>query len=1364
MKMNVMKKLRGQSFRRNPVAALVLLTLASQFGADLAQANGAFGSNTDVAGTVLNVPTYFANSPQGIQPAFDPATHAYSVKGVTVDTGTPLRKFVDPLAGAYNGLGGAGIPLAISEKWVNLSGVKTGDDYYEIGIVEYTEQMHSDLPKQTRLRGYVQIETPAIAAGLKDVTGVLGSEHIKAMYPDGKTPILDKNGAQVYFVHQPHYLGPVIIANRGVAVRLKATNYLPYTDASGKSVGSWNGQGGELPIPVDESIPGGGPVLDALGNQVFAKDVNGNPVLDNKGNPLPIKMSENRAGIHWHGGDTPWISDGTPHQWFAPAGDISNTINDADHPKGLGRGDSAQNVPDMADPGAGSSTLYFPNNLSGRLMFYHDHTSGLTRLNVYAGMAAGYVVVDDVELNLVANAIGTTLDKTANGLPTGLLDSVGIPLVIQDKTFVPKNIGPNAVASDGFTPQSQDAKWDLNHWGQPGDLFFPHVYETNQDPNSADGTNPVGRWDWGPWFWPVFPAQLSLPTGDYGSVTTTPEAFMDTAVVNGVAYPTLTVDPKTYRFRILGVANDRTQNLGLYQAVDAAGNVCDGNSIPVANVKANGGTAVPASCTEIKMVPALPTPGFPLSWPVDGRVGGVPDPATAGPDIVQIGNEAGLLPAPAIWKSQPVTYETNVRSITVFNIMNHDLLLGGAERADVLIDFSQYAGQTLIVYNDAPAPMPGFDPRIDYYTGVGDQTAAGGAYNTPPGYGPNTRTVMQIKVNAVNASGTGGPLDTAALAAAMPKAYALTQPAPIIPAVAYNAPFGTHDGNNYATIGTGSSSVAAPGSPKNSPNAVAGYYTYTDSSGVVQKWPVINKAIQELFDPVYGRMNATLAVELPYSSATVATTIPLSYIDTPVEKLDAIKDGETQIWKITHNGVDGHPVHFHLVNVQVINRVGWDGTIKPPEANELGWKETLRMNPLEDVYVAVKASRPVVPFGVPKSARLLDPSQLSKSTMGFTQIDPTNGRAPTTQTQIVGGVSKAVGTTMYANVLTDFDNEYVWHCHILGHEEFDFMRPFVFHPTVIVPDAPAHLTQAGKTLSWIDTTPVGGQDAQGIPTAGTNAVYTTPISSPKNEIGFTVCKAGSGPFCVGANLLATLPANTTSWTDVATHALNYYSVYAYNAAGGSKAGSSITTTTAGALVGKAAALVTNSTAAPVLSAAAGPTGLTQTLNADGTVSLAWVAVPGATGYVVSINGVAQAPVVGTSYIATVAGVLSNAFTVTALTRTGATAGVAAKMYAGAALAPTIFNAISVPGAVTLNWANSATNVNNVTGYDLSWTLCDASGVALAPTVTRTLASGVNGATVVSLPAGGFYKFQLVANSKLGNSSVVATPVAITQAL
>ncbi|MGI9133142.1 MAG: hypothetical protein ACR2I0_04245, partial [Rhodoferax sp.] len=424
-----------------------------------------------------------------------------------------------------------------------------------------------------------------------------------------------------------HYLGPVILAAKDTPVRIKFTNYLPYYDKGGKSVGSWNCQGGELVIPVDETIAGGGLVFDANGQQINVQ------VDDCKGGRKYIAlMGQNRAAIHWHGGDSPWISDGTPHQWFAPAGDISYTVGVTPvNPYGMGKGVSAQDVPDMPPSGPGSYTLYFPNNLSGRLMMYHDHTSGLTKVNVYMGEAAGYVVYDTEELTLAANALGTTLDRKLTsgpfaGLPVGTLDAVGIPLVIQDKTFVPKNIGPYALASDGVTPQSQDAKWDLDHWGQHGDLFFPHVYETNQDPSSADGTNPVGRWDWGPWFWPVFPAQYSLPSGAYGDATATPEAFMDTALVNGQAYPTMTVDPKTYRLRILSVANDRTFNLGFYQAVDANGKVCDAaNKVPAPTPAAPGGLP-PATCTEVRMVPALATAGFPAKWPTDGRVGGVPDP------------------------------------------------------------------------------------------------------------------------------------------------------------------------------------------------------------------------------------------------------------------------------------------------------------------------------------------------------------------------------------------------------------------------------------------------------------------------------------------------------------------------------------------------------------------------------------------------------------------------------------------------------------------------------------------------------------------------------------------------------------------
>ena len=69
----------------------------------------------------------------------------------------------------------------------------------------------------------------------------------------------------------------------------------------------------------------------------------------------------------------------------------------------------------------------------------------------------------------------------------------------------------------------------------------------------------------------------------------------------------------------------------------------------------------------------------------------------------------------------------------------------------MIIDFTNFAGKTLILYNDSPAPVPAGDPRLDCFTDDGDQTSTGGPMNTIPGYGPNTRTIMQI-----NVSGSGG--------------------------------------------------------------------------------------------------------------------------------------------------------------------------------------------------------------------------------------------------------------------------------------------------------------------------------------------------------------------------------------------------------------------------------------------------------------------------------------------------------------------------------------------------------------------------------------------------------------------------------
>ncbi|RTL69284.1 MAG: hypothetical protein EKK41_14205, partial [Hyphomicrobiales bacterium] len=219
------------------------------------------------------------------------------------------------------------------------------------------------------------------------------------------------------------------------------------------------------------------------------------------------------------------------------------------------------------------------------------------------------------------------------------------------------------------------------------------------------------------------------------------------------------------------------------------------------------------------------------------------------------------------------------------------------------------------------------------------------------------------------------------------------------------------------------------------------------------------KSIVEDFDPTFGRMNAMLGTEVPNTNATTQTSIPDFDTDPPTEvlrgtpaatRLGSAADG-TQIWKITHNGVDTHAVHWHMFDVQVINRVGWDGAIRPPDPNEIGWKDTVRMNPLEDVIVALRPILPDVPFELPNSVRPLDPTSPLGSTLGFHNVDPTNQPAPVT------------------NKLVNFGWEYVWHCHLLGHEENSMMRPMA---VAVAPVAPTGLTAqvVGRTvrLLWRD--------------------------------------------------------------------------------------------------------------------------------------------------------------------------------------------------------------------------------------------------------------------------------------------------------
>ena len=118
------------------------------------------------------------------------------------------------------------------------------------------------------------------------------------------------------------------------------------------------------------------------------------------------------------------------------------------------------------------------------------------------------------------------------------------------------------------------------------------------------------------------------------------------------------------------------------------------------------------------------------NWPTDGRAGGVPDPLAIGPPWIQIGTEGGFLPTPVVIPSRPIAWNSDPTTFNFGNVSDHSLLLAPAERADVVIDFSAYAGQTLILYNDAPAAFPALDPRYDYYTGNPDLTDTGGHSGT----------------------------------------------------------------------------------------------------------------------------------------------------------------------------------------------------------------------------------------------------------------------------------------------------------------------------------------------------------------------------------------------------------------------------------------------------------------------------------------------------------------------------------------------------------------------------------------------------------------------------------------------------------
>jgi spore coat protein A len=279
-----------------------------------------------------------------------------------------------------------------------------------------------------------------------------------------------------------NYPAFTIEANYRIPVRVKWINDL--VDSSGNF----------LPhlLPVDPTLhwanPGGGTKGRDTRPPFTSTD---DPPVRYAG-PVPIVT-------HLHGGHSAQESDGYAEAWFLPA---ANNIPKDFATEGTWyeffKGEFQKKSGKVWKPG--TATFQYENDQRAGTFWYHDHTLGMTRLNVYAGPAGFY---------LLRRGPGDLPPAVIPGPAPGVgADPFGrfyeIPLAIQDRSFNPD-----------------------------GSLFYP---DTRAFFDEFGG--------------PYIPGSDVPPIWN-------PEFFANTMVVNGRTWPFLEVEPRRYRFRCLNGCNSR---------------------------------------------------------------------------------------------------------------------------------------------------------------------------------------------------------------------------------------------------------------------------------------------------------------------------------------------------------------------------------------------------------------------------------------------------------------------------------------------------------------------------------------------------------------------------------------------------------------------------------------------------------------------------------------------------------------------------------------------------------------------------------------------------------------------------------------
>ncbi|MCE5294821.1 MAG: multicopper oxidase domain-containing protein [Chlamydiales bacterium] len=388
------------------------------------------------------------------------------------------------------------------------------------------------------------------------------------------------------------------------------------------------------------------------------------------------------------------------------------------------------------------------------------------------------------------------------------------------------------------------------------------------------------------------------------------------------------------------------------------------------------------------------------------------------PIIWQIGTDGGLLDTPVNINSfVPFTYNpSNVCPPESPNLgpvfQAPRLFFAPSERMDIIIDFSGFEGQVLTLNNDCPAPFPSGGTVLD----------------------PNVEgLVMQFRVNK--------PLSS--------------------PDTSFNpaAPGATLRSGDKAIVRlTDGEGNLAPGVVPN----VTRSLTLIEQEDPYSTAPVVVLCNNTSYNGINPYTNEPLPDSVAYNNGAIyVTEIP--------------QVGSTEIWEIVNLTPDAHPIHIHLIQFQVLNRqVFYVGNIVPPFTCEDSYR---------DQYEAAWDSYSPLPPGVPPgTVYSYGPPlpYLSTTKLGGNPdvtpyligdpfpCDPNENGWKDTLKMFPGTVTRLVvrwapqkyavddvhaGENLYmfdpTSTLCDKKDAfgypggpgYLWHCHIVDHEDNMMMRP-----------------------------------------------------------------------------------------------------------------------------------------------------------------------------------------------------------------------------------------------------------------------------------------------------------------------------------